>query len=234
MGKALVIASGLWGRIGDARIPLTPTSRSAARALLPMDRVPPDFTDNVVGLWLGPRAHLVHYPVSGASLLNVVAVLEGESELETWNAPVGKAGIVEGFRHWAKGPRQLIECVPQWRQWRLYAPAADPPPLPGNVIRVGDAAGPVQPFLAQGGVLALEDAAAVASALADSPDAGAALEGIRAARLARRAAVAMASRANGRVYHLDGLAAKARDLVLRASSPERLLARFDWLYGFVA
>lgn len=231
-GSALVIASGLWGEIGDARISLQPTRRLAARALVPIDQVPPAFRDNVVGLWLGPRAHLVHYPVRAGRLLNVVAVLQGASEPETWNAPADKARIVDGFVHWDAAPRRLIESVPEWRQWRLYKASAAPPPLPRNIIRIGDAAGPVMPFLAQGGVLALEDAAAVASALAAGPDAGTALESIRARRFARRAAVAKASADNGRIYHLDGLAAKARDLVLRASSPERLLRRFDWLYGF--
>jgi salicylate hydroxylase len=44
--------------------------------------------------------------------------------------------------------------------------------------------------------------------------------------------VARASRRNGRIYHMSGPQALVRNLVLRKVSPERLMARFDWLYGW--
>ena len=46
--------------------------------------------------------------------------------------------------------------------------------------------------------------------------------------------VAKASRRNGSIYHLSGLAARARNLVLRKLPPQRLMARYDWLYGWSA
>jgi salicylate hydroxylase len=49
-------------------------------------------------------------------------------------------------------------------------------------------------------------------------------------RRARAARVARASRRNGRIYHLAGVAAVARNLVLRNVPPQRLMARYDWLY----
>jgi salicylate hydroxylase len=36
----------------------------------------------------------------------------------------------------------------------------------------------------------------------------------------------------GRIYHLGGPVAYARDLVIKASSPQRLLARQDWIYDW--
>jgi salicylate hydroxylase len=39
------------------------------------------------------------------------------------------------------------------------------------------------------------------------------------------------ARNNGRIYTLGPLPARARDLVLAALGPERLMARYDWLYG---
>ncbi len=44
--------------------------------------------------------------------------------------------------------------------------------------------------------------------------------------------VARASRRNGRIYHLSGPQAAARNLVLRRWSAQRLMARYDWLYGW--
>jgi salicylate hydroxylase len=101
------------------------------------------------------------------------------------------------------------------------------------VALLGDAAHPVLPFLAQGGVLALEDAAVLADALArQADDVPAALSAYQRRRRARAVRVANASRRNGRIYHLSGLAALARNLYLRSMPPQRLMARYDWLYGW--
>lgn len=98
---------------------------------------------------------------------------------------------------------------------------------------LGDAAHPILPFLAQGGVMALEDAVVVARALAADPSdparAFAAYARVRAPRVRR---VAEASRKNGRIYHMSGLAAVARNLALRQIAPERFMRRYDWLYGW--
>ena len=53
-------------------------------------------------------------------------------------------------------------------------------------------------------------------------------------RRPRATAVQRASRNNGRIYHLAGPMAFARNLALRSANPERLMARYDWLYGWRA
>jgi len=101
----------------------------------------------------------------------------------------------------------------------------------GRIALLGDAAHPVLPYLAQGGVQALEDASLLADALhrfgEDDPRA---LAWYGQRRRARAARVARASRRNGRIYHLAGIAAGARNFVLRNVSAQRLMARYDWLY----
>jgi len=42
--------------------------------------------------------------------------------------------------------------------------------------------------------------------------------------------VQRAARQNGRIYHLTGAAALARDLAIRALGPVRMLNRQDWIY----
>jgi salicylate hydroxylase len=54
------------------------------------------------------------------------------------------------------------------------------------------------------------------------------LRRIRVARVQRTA------RNSGRIYHLTGPAALARDLAIRALGPERMLARQDWIYDWRA
>jgi salicylate hydroxylase len=43
-----------------------------------------------------------------------------------------------------------------------------------------------------------------------------------------------AARRNGRIYHLSGIAALARNAALRALPAERIMAGYDWLYGWKA
>ena len=51
---------------------------------------------------------------------------------------------------------------------------------------------------------------------------------------ARVMRVQRCARRNGKVYHLSGAAALARDLFIRAIGPRRMLARQDWIYDWRA
>jgi len=101
---------------------------------------------------------------------------------------------------------------------------------------LGDAAHAMLPFAAQGAAMAIEDAAVLAQCLAGTGDNTAAIPpalqryaGLRRARVAR---VQRTARRNGKVYHLSGAAALARDLFIRAIGPQRMLARQDWIYDW--
>jgi salicylate hydroxylase len=103
----------------------------------------------------------------------------------------------------------------------------------GRIALLGDAAHPVLPFLAQGGALAIEDAAVLAAALDAAPaDPAAALARYAGERLARVRHVQTAARRNGRIYHAGAPLAFARDLVMRRLGAEGMAARYAWLYGW--
>jgi len=53
----------------------------------------------------------------------------------------------------------------------------------------------------------------------------------KALRIRRAARVQSQAARFGRIYHLSGPAALARNFVLRRKRPETLLRGFDWLYG---
>ncbi|MEZ0045045.1 2-polyprenyl-6-methoxyphenol hydroxylase-like FAD-dependent oxidoreductase [Bradyrhizobium sp. USDA 327] len=84
--------------------------------------------------------------------------------------------------------------------------------------------------------MAIEDAAVLARHL--SPDAestkdiAVALTQYGRARQARVLRVQRTARQQGRIYHLGGPLAIARDLAIRALGPERMLARQDWIYSW--
>ena len=82
-------------------------------------------------------------------------------------------------------------------------------------------------------VTLLEDAAVLASCLAQNPDN--VLDALRHYANLRRPRVNRAvrtARQNGRIYHLGGPLAVARDLAMQALGGRRLLARQDWIYNW--
>ena len=123
-------------------------------------------------------------------------------------------------------------ALPQsWRAWPLYVR----PPLAayatGRVALAGDAAHPMVPFLAQGAAQAIEDAGALAHCLAGAPDVAAALAAYSAQRAPRAGRVQQEALTQAKIYHMSGPLALARDLAMRLAGPERLIRRYDWLYG---
>ena len=210
------------------------SARSAFRASVPCEAADADALLPRSNLWLGRRAHLVHYPVDGGRRVNVVAIVhEGAPPRagESWSQPAEAAAVGRRFADWAAPARRLVAAAPDWRRWRLF----DRPPLArwseGAVTLLGDAAHPMLPFLAQGAAQSIEDAAVLADAVArsggDLPTAFLAYESSRRPRTSR---VQAQSARQGRIYHLGPPASFARDLVLSALGPARLAERVDWLY----
>ena len=192
-------------------------------------------TRQETGLWLFPDAHVVHYPVSGGTELAVVVIVDDEHDDEDWSAPVPPAWVEQRLPACAPPLRELVATARTWRKWALHTLPVPQSWTRGPIALLGDAAHPVLPFLAQGGVLALEDACRAGAMLSRDrttwrgPSSGMSAGGVRA-----RSRVAEASRRNGAIYHLSGALALARNVTLRTVPSQRLMARYDWLYGWRA
>jgi salicylate hydroxylase len=188
-----------------------------------------------VQLWLGGKAHLVHYPVAGGAVINVVAIFRDTWSGREWSAPGARDEILARYapRRWAEPARALLGLPERWLKWALY----DRPPLSrwgtGPITLLGDAAHPMLPFLAQGAAMAIEDAATLADCLAKSPDDPArALRHYEGLRQARTDRVQRAARRAGEIYHLKPPASFARNLAMGMIGGEKLRARYDWLYDW--
>jgi len=234
-GAALVGADGLWSAVRPLIAPaasLRFTGATAWRTLLPREDLPAPFNASEVGLWLGPRAHLVHYPVRGGADLNVVGVTEGGAALQGWNQTSSAETLLAGFTGWNKDSRSLLQRAAVWRSWSLYGLTGLRRFSEGRIALLGDAAHPALPYLAQGAALAIEDAVALAEAVAASPgDPAQAFRRYAERRRARASGVQRLSRRFGRIYHFGGLLRLARNLVLERRSGTAALADLDWLYG---
>jgi salicylate hydroxylase len=207
----------------------------AWRTLVPAASVAADMRQPESSLWLGPGAHLVHYPLRGGSLINVVAVVDAKQQLDDkadlWSQAGDPAWIAARFARWVPQIRALIAAATDWRIWPLVERAARPSWSNGRIALLGDAAHAMLPFLAQGAAQAIEDAAALAATLAPDADVVGGLAAYSAARAARAARVQSESRRQARRYHLGAPASLVRDMVLRGLGTARLTARYDWLYG---
>lgn len=236
-GAAIVGADGVFSRIRQQLLaPKAPrwSGLTAARTVIPADRLGNRLDISSTGVWLGRRTHVVHYPVRAGREVAVVVIAPGRTAEQGWAVEATRESVLASVRGFAPDLGEVLATATEWRRWALY----ELEPLTrwsgGRVGVLGDAAHPTLPFLAQGGALALEDAAVLARRLAEAGEhhVDEALAAYGAARSARAARIVAAARGNGRLFHLPGLLARARDLALARTPPARLMARWDWVYGW--
>jgi salicylate hydroxylase len=230
----LIGADGIHSVVRGALTQPAPPAHSglcAFRALVPADAAPEYARRPAQVVWLGPGRHVVHYPVSGGELVNVVAIAPaGEYATESWTATATVAEFLAEFATWDGRLTRLIESASTPGRWALLIRQPLPRWTWGPVTLLGDAAHPMLPFLGQGAAQALEDAAVLASCLADDRrNPARALRRYESERLDRASRVQRGSNARADYNHLpDGDAQRARDAALRAADP---LAANEWIYA---
>jgi salicylate hydroxylase len=242
LAVALVGADGIWSAVRNHLFPEVQPQFSgliAWRGTLDATTLPREYTSPRVQLWMGPDAHLVAYPISAGRQINVVAIVPGTWNRPGWSAPGDANELKNAFasRRWPATARMLIGAVDGWRRWALFTLPDIGEWSDGAIALLGDAAHAMLPFAAQGAGMAIEDATVLAKCLSESP--GDNIAGIPAAlkrygrlRRSRVLRVQRAARQQGRIYHLTGPLALARDLAIKAMGPERMLARQDWIYDW--
>lgn len=245
-GAETLPAAGLVGADGErsaVRALLAPGAASARnyagvvawRALVPVARSPGSLRAPETHIWLSPGAHVVHYPLRDGGVINVVLAI-AETDGPGPGEPMESAGVDLARNLAARGAAPmlcaLIEAGDIWRRWPFFAQPALKRWSFGAATLLGDAAHPMVPFLAQGAAQAIEDAEALGRAFAATPDAPIAriFVDYEQARIVRASRVARASRRQGDLDHLGGVAAIVRDLGIRALGGRGLLARNAWLY----
>jgi 2-polyprenyl-6-methoxyphenol hydroxylase-like FAD-dependent oxidoreductase len=208
--------------------------RIAYRAFLKADDAN---TQNII-LRLGRGAHLVQYPLRGGSITNLVATIGSATRTRGINHAdceedevASGSTLADAFSGWSREARLLIKAPAQWRAWPLYHRSPISSFSLGRVALVGDAAHPMVPFLAQGAAQAIEDAGAIGRILAQVQDIPTALSMYSRDRVARVGRVQREALKLGRIYHMGGPWALARDTTMRLLGAQGLIERYDWLYG---
>jgi salicylate hydroxylase len=233
-GAAVIAADGIRSALRSSVTGqvLSPTPRGVIlyRGLIPLQKVPPEIEADCVTLWLYPGAHVVHYPVSNWRSFNIVAAVDGTLEDGGWQSPAPSSEVARRFSGANEALADLLAAPASWLRW----PGADLAPLPrwssGRIALLGDAAHATLPFLAQGAVMALEDAVVLSRETAKAPDLRQGFAAYEALRKPRTARVQEQSRGMSRIYHAAGPIALARNLTLSLASPSFALSRLEWIY----
>ena len=233
---ALIAADGVWS---PHRAAITGSAgpkaagRTAWRALIPAD-VAAGFTSmKRVGLWLGPDAHLVVYPVAQGAAINIVAVVEEAWDRPGWAAHGDAAEINKRFAGWCGVARTLIGAPFSWQKYALAPVDPTGPWVNGHMALLGDAAHAMVPFLAQGAAMAIEDAAVLAASLYGTSDVPAALRAYEAARKPRVTRVWQAAKQTGDTYHFGAAMGTLRDAALAIGGARLVLGQTDWIYRWL-
>ncbi|OJJ04459.1 hypothetical protein ASPVEDRAFT_196891 [Aspergillus versicolor CBS 583.65] len=147
-----------------------PTDKACFRWLLPTSEISNlDETKDIIQPgrfieWTSGKTRLVVYPCANNEVLNLCAFIP-TAQVEAADAS-SKEIVMREFRDYCPAVQKLIESTDEdLKAWQLY----DMDPLPRWVCRraalIGDAAHPFQPFLGQGGAMAIEDGVSLATFL---------------------------------------------------------------------
>ena len=210
----------------------------AWRGLVPMASLPPHLARMVGTNWLGPRGHVLHYPVRRGELMNYISIVERDDwQQESWTIEGSKGELANDFRGWHADVHTLIEGLDTPYKWALFLRGPMPHWTQQRITLLGDACHPTLPFLGQGAVMAIEDAYVVAACVhkyADEP--AVALTRYEAIRRERTAAVVRKAHENRRQVFSPALADEnaVASEVTRDWQQVRLRERMDWLYTYDA
>jgi salicylate hydroxylase len=233
-GDALIGADGIRSAV---RRKLHPGSgprhggMSAWRATIAGDALPAGMeSGDAVRVWLGPGAHLVHYPVGNGGEINLVAVTTDRQATESWGEERAPAEMLGHFESWHELPRAVLVAPPLFRRWSLFEAPLLSSWSSGVVTLLGDAAHGMFPFVAQGAASALEDAVALGDELKKTGETPEALRRYERLRKPRTTQIQSAARNIGRIYHMPRPFSFGRDLVMKRIGGEGLMRQNAWIY----
>jgi salicylate hydroxylase len=216
--------------VGDGEPPVS--GHMCYRAVLAVDDMPKDLRWPAATLWAGPGTHIVHYPLRGWKLFNLVATVVRERAGSGHNEEALPEEVLPLFAANCDKPLNLLRVPRIFRRWMLRFREPVERWSEGPVTLLGDAAHLMLQYLAQGAAMALEDAVCLAAA-ADSADGDftAAFQRYETLRLVRASRVQISSRLFGLVYHADGVARRVRNDIYQGRPAGRYYDALDWLFS---
>jgi 3-hydroxybenzoate 6-monooxygenase len=236
-GAALVGADGgrsvIRDRIVGDTLPLI-TGHMCYRAVLDINDVPKDLRFAAATLWAAHNAHIVHYPLRGWKLFNLVATIIGKHTSGGHNELAHPEEVLPFFSHYCDKPLKLMRTPKEFRRWMLLHREPVDNWSRGRVTLLGDAAHFMLQYMAQGAAMAMEDAVCL-GLCADELDGD--FESVfleyQKRRMVRATRVQVsANRLVGMIFHVpDGLERMVRNDMYRGRSAERFYDALEWVFS---
>ncbi len=235
-GAALIGADGARsavreGVVGDGDPP--ETDHLCYRAVLKAEEMPEELRWAAATLWAGHNSHIVHYPLRGAKLYNLVATIIGSGIKAGHNEEAPPSEVLPLFAHNCELPMRLMKTPKSFKRWMLrYRDPVDNW-SEGPVTLLGDAAHLMLQYLAQGAAMAIEDALCLADCAARAKgDFPAAFLKYQETRMVRASRVQLSAGLIGQIFHVpDGIRRRVRNDMYASRTAEQHYQSLDWLYS---
>jgi len=236
-GAALVGADGAKSVVRDALVgdPLpSSTIHKCYRAVLNAGDVPKDLRWAAATLWAAHDTHIVHYPLRGWKLFNLVATSIGKPISEGHAEVATPEEVLPQFAHYCDKPLKLMRTPEKFTRWMLRYRDPIDNWVQGPVALLGDAAHLMLQYMAQGAAMAMEDAVALGVACDATPgDFEKAFKRYQDMRLVRASRVHIsADSLVGQIFHVpDGIERLVRNQIFMGRKPERYYDALEWVFS---
>lgn len=233
-GDLLIGADGLKSVVRRqivGEVPASYTGDAAWRITVPIERLPKNFLEPVMSVFMGPGGHAVCYYVRSGAVLNFVGIVEtDEIQDESWTVKMSWEKLKADFQGWHPVIQMVIDSADkdQCFRWSLHNRLPIANWSTERATLLGDSAHATLPYLAQGAVMAVEDGAVLARALNMESGIAEALKLYQRNRIERTSRIVMQSTENRKLFHLRSEAEMRAAFARRDEGRERN----KWLYSY--
>jgi salicylate hydroxylase len=207
----------------------------AWRGVIPIERVPHHISRDKATNWIGVGGHVVHYPLRAGKLMNFVGIQErADWQVESWTIQGTAEECANDHAGWHADVHALIAASPSLFKWALMGRDPLPQWTVGNVTLLGDACHPTLPMLAQGAVMAIEDAVILGRCFDKYGDVATALSRYQDARVAVTTRKVAGASDNAKRFHNPALGSEqdAAAYVHREWSRDAIIRRYEWIFTY--
>ena len=216
--------------VGDGEPPVS--GHMCYRAVLKIEEMPKDLRWAAAVLWAGENTHIVHYPLRGWKLFNLVATVVRDQAGTGHNEEAPPEEVLPLFAHNCDKPMSILRVPKVFRRWMLRFREPVDNWTQGRVTLLGDSAHLMLQYLAQGAATAFEDAVCLAASCdAADGDFERGFVDYQNTRLVRASRVQMSAKLIGLMFHAaDGVPRLVRNSMYQGRAAERYYDALEWIF----